>query len=398
MNAHLVSVAQQPPRESSIRYMEHAPYAPHETARGHILIVDDENGPRQALRMLLKDRHELHLAFDGQAALDMLAQSPVDLVITDLRMPGMSGIELLHAIRERFPDVEVIILTGYGQLDTAMKAVELGAYAYLEKPFNNDTMLDYVNSALSKRYRDLERRKLERLALEANRFETLGRVVCGMIHDLGSPLSVVGSHVELMMIDPQLTDYMNRLETMHGQIRHCTDIIRSTMNFLRHKERQRVLVNLNEIVEGCVEISAPILRKQAIKIERKLDENLVDFRGDLVLIRQTVLNLLTNACHAMEGQEAPPCICFSTWMEGETACLSVRDTGPGIPAQDRERVFHTFYTTKESTGTGLGLAVVQNAMQQHSGSVELATPVEDNRGAKFILRFPLDAEGGETRG
>ena len=373
--------------------MEQSHPARDDIPHGSILIVDDENGPRQALRMLLKDRNEVHLACDGAAALELLANTPIDLMITDLRMPGISGIDLLQALRKDHPDIEVIILTGYGQLETAMKAVELGAFAYLEKPFNNDTMLTYVNAALTKRFRDLERRKLEQLALEANRFDTLGRVVSGMIHDLGSPLSVVGSHIELMMIDPQLVDYTPRLETMQAQVKHCTDIIRSTMNFLRHKEQELVLVNLNEIVDTCVEVAAPILRKQAVEIVRELDASLPQFRGDFVLIRQTVLNLLTNACQAMEGQLEPQRLRFATWTEDNTAHLSVRDNGPGVPNENRDRIFRTFYSTKERSGTGLGLAVVKNVMQQHNGSVELATPVENERGAEFILRFPLDTNG-----
>ena len=104
-----------------------------------VLVVDDENGPRQALRMLLKEQYEVFLAPDVPAALDIVDREPIDLVITDLRMPKRSGVELLREVKAAHPDVQVLIVTGYGQLETAMKAVEYGAFAYFEKPYDNVT-------------------------------------------------------------------------------------------------------------------------------------------------------------------------------------------------------------------------------------------------------------------
>src|SRR5690606_29183709 len=101
--------------------------------RGRILIVDDENGPRQALRMLLKEEHDVFLAEDVAKAQDLLRSEPIDLVITDLRMPKQSGVELLRWTKNQYPETEVIILTGFGELDSAMNAVEYGALAYIVK-------------------------------------------------------------------------------------------------------------------------------------------------------------------------------------------------------------------------------------------------------------------------
>jgi signal transduction histidine kinase len=109
--------------------------------------------------------------------------------------------------------------------------------------------------------------------------------------------------------------------------------------------------------------------------------------GDLVLVRQAVLNLITNACHAMSGQTEPRELRLRTWIEDGHACFSVEDTGPGVPAEHRERIFDTFFTTKGEMGTGLGLSVVRNVMRRHKGSVTLVE--SPGRGAKFVLRFPM---------
>ncbi len=359
--------------------------------RAHVLIVDDENGPRQALRMLLKEDYEVHLASDVVSALELVDSQPVDVIITDIRMPRQTGVDLLRQVKERLPDVQVIILTGYGQLETAMKAVEYGAFAYMEKPFDNDIMLRQVQAALSRRTRDLERRRLEQLALEANRFDIVGRVVSGMLHDLGTPLSVIGSHLELMIYGIDQSDIENRLAVMHEQVMHCTDIVRSTMGFLRHQSQKPVPLNLNDVVKTCLDLAGPLMRRQHVALVETLAPELPLCKGDFILIRQAILNLITNACQAMQSQTEPQEIHIHTRAEDGQVLLSVGDTGPGIPPQNRRKVFDTFFSTKsKSGGTGLGLAVVRNVMRQHGGDIT----VTDNgpRGALFTMHFPVADE------
>src|SRR5690606_17568545 len=102
-------------------------------------------------------------------AMTAIRNQNYDLIITDIRMPQETGVDLLRQAKEWDEDVQVIILTGYGELETARKAVEYGAFAYLEKPFDSDSMLLYVESAIRKHREEQERRTLEHLALEANR-------------------------------------------------------------------------------------------------------------------------------------------------------------------------------------------------------------------------------------
>lgn len=365
------------------------PAAPRDIAsRAHVLIVDDENGPRQALRMLLKEDHDVVLANSVEEARGILRGQLIDIVITDLRMPGESGIGLLEWIRKQGLDVEVVILTGYGQLESAMKAVECGAFAYMEKPFDNAAMVACVDKAVAKRQEAMRRRRMEELALEANRFETLGRFVSGMLHDLSTPLSVVSSYIELIMMDPSHDGLEHKLEIMHDQTRHCADVVRSAMSFLRQQRSGRDDVDVNQVIESCLRVTNPVLVKQQVEVTRELDEGLPTIKADFVLLRQAMLNLINNAVQAMEGQEAPKRLTVSTRREGDGVAVSVADSGPGIPATARDRVFETFYTTKGQKGTGLGLAVVWNIMQRHGGEAEVTG--EPGQGARFVLRFPPD--------
>ncbi|HOS03763.1 MAG TPA: hybrid sensor histidine kinase/response regulator [Candidatus Hydrogenedentes bacterium] len=355
--------------------------------RGRILVVDDERGPRQSLRMLLKEQHEVALAEDVSSAKTILEQTPIDLVITDMRMPQQTGIDLLQWMKRTHPDIEVIILTGFGQLDSAMKAVEYGAFAYIEKPFDSMAMMRYVQEGLEKRRRELERCQLEQLALEANRFETLGRFVSGMLHDLGTPLTIIGSQIELALLKNQPPELEKRLQTVLSQVEHCSDIVRATMGFLRHNTHELATINLNDAVNICLEVAHPLLSRQRVETRVSLATGIPLIKGDFTLVRQALLNLITNACQAMESQQRPGLLDIVTGRRDDRVFISVGDNGPGIPPEARLRVFNTFYTTKGRAGTGLGLAVVKNVMQRHSGSVHLAAHATG--GALFSLEFPI---------
>ncbi len=116
-----------------------------------ILICDDEIGPRESLRMILKDKYELVFAEDGQQAVDLLAEEKVDLILIDINMPRLSGIEALQRIKEIDNEVEVLVITGFGSLDTAIQAMKHGAYDYITKPFDMNAILSLVEKGMARR-------------------------------------------------------------------------------------------------------------------------------------------------------------------------------------------------------------------------------------------------------
>ena len=353
---------------------------------GTILVVDDENGPRQALRLLLKEYVSIYTADNAQTAREFITHEGADVVVTDIRMPGESGIELLQWIKDRQPATEVIILTGYGEVESAARAVELGAFAYLEKPFDNDQMVHYVQNALEKHHRELERRQLEKLALEANRFETVGRFISGMLHDLGTPLSVIATNIDLILLKPELPGMDKRLSVVRNQASYCNDLVRSAMNILRNPSQESELLDVNEIIENCLDVGGPVMSRQGVVIQRDFAPAVPLVKGEFGLIRQALLNLITNACQAMQKQLIPREITVRTWADAEAVYISVADTGPGISPEMRDRIFQPFFSTKGNSGTGIGLAAVCNIMHRHKGEVFLGAG--HGRGAEFVLSFP----------
>lgn len=119
--------------------------------RASILVVDDELGPRESLRMILKPSYDVHTVADGMAALEFLEKSPVDLITLDLKMPGLSGLEVLEEVRKSNPDVMVIIVTGYGTFKSVVEAIHLNVFDYISKPFNIAEIISVVKRCLEMR-------------------------------------------------------------------------------------------------------------------------------------------------------------------------------------------------------------------------------------------------------
>jgi DNA-binding NtrC family response regulator len=117
--------------------------------KGRILVIDDEEIIRESCRRVLEPAgHQVDTAASGGEGLQVLTTEAIDLVLTDLKMPDMDGIEVLRTIKQDWPDVEVIIITGYQTVDTAVKSIKLGAFDYIEKPFTPDALISAVSKAL----------------------------------------------------------------------------------------------------------------------------------------------------------------------------------------------------------------------------------------------------------
>ena len=129
-------------------------------ASGSILVVDDEVGPRESLRMILKPQYEVYTAGDGQEALRLIKEENIDLVTLDLKMPGIQGIDVLKEIKRIKSDIEVIIITGYGTLTNAQEVIRFGAGDFISKPFNVADIIAIVSKAFERRNHNLKIKNL----------------------------------------------------------------------------------------------------------------------------------------------------------------------------------------------------------------------------------------------
>src|SRR6202047_3712421 len=174
-----------------------------------VLVIDDEMGPRESLRMLLKPDYNVHTADCVDAGIKLLQEKQPDTVVMDIRMPGATGIEGLRKIREIDPHLSVIMLTGFGALETAQEALRLGASDYINKPFDAGEMRKVVGRNVERtrvqrageraaaEIKELNNRLLKELA-QKERLASLGQASAEFVHDLGNPLTIVWGYVQLL--------------------------------------------------------------------------------------------------------------------------------------------------------------------------------------------------------
>src|SRR5579871_3917766 len=220
-----------------------------------LLIVDDEEGPRQSLRVVFKDEYNLLMANDGARAIELARQNKIDVCITDIRMIGMSGVELLEHLKAVDPGIEVIMLTAYETVDTLRFALRLGACDYLNKPFDISTMRKAVASAMERRSLGEEIRnntlQLQELQKELQNQKateeitrTRGEIYASIIHDINGPLTVISGFIQLMnqrigasqRVEGEDLDFLkDRLKIITRQVTNCIEISRRYLGFLQRQ-------------------------------------------------------------------------------------------------------------------------------------------------------------------
>ena len=141
------------------------------------------------------------------------------------------------------------------------------------------------------------------------------------------------------------------------------------------------------VVTSCIEVASPLLKELRVVARYDLARVLPPTKGDLILVRQAILNVITNACQAMETQSENRALDIKTWADDDHVHVSIQDSGPGVPEDLRNSIFETFFTTKGNAGTGLGLGVVKSVLKRCGGTVELNH--SSGNGACFTLNFPI---------
>lgn len=409
-------------------------YADLPTPRSSVLIVDDERSIRLTLRAFLQEQgYAVETAEDATQALERLAQGAWDVIVSDIILPGLSGVELLKKIRAAAPDVQVIMMTGAPTVATAAEAVRAGARDYLAKPITKNAILRAVANALAlKRLEEDKRRlleenrryqdNLERLVadrtqalLAANarlekaldevrrgqeelikqeRLNALGQMITGIVHDFNNALLPVVGLSSYLLGDPEALADPSRLradlEAIRGAASAAADVVRRLREFYRpDDEPVSSPVRLGALVEQVIQLTEPSWKTQASAADREIRfethfEDVPLVPANEPRLREALVNLVLNAMDAMPQGGV---IRIATSREQEHVALSIGDNGCGMTDEVRRRCFDPFFTTKGRQGSGLGLAMVHGIVTRHHGTITVeSTP---GHGTTFIIRLPL---------
>ncbi len=262
---------------------EASPNGATETRRRTLLIVDDELGLRQSLKLIFKNDYELLLADNGPTAIEMAHKQKIDAAILDIRMENMSGIDVLQGLKAVDPHIEVIMLTAYETIDTVRQALRLGACDYLNKPFEMTAIKTAVANAMERRSLSFEVKanseKLRELAdeLQNQRLEealvrSRGEIYASIIHDINGPLTIMSGFLQLInqrigdepkIEGEELENVKDRLRRITKQVTNCIEISRRYLSFLRANPGEAMRVSAQADARGSRRTHARPSRREA---------------------------------------------------------------------------------------------------------------------------------------
>lgn len=388
-------------------------------AKPTLLVVDDEEGPRQSLRIVFKNDYDVLLASNGQDAIEIVRNKEVDVVVCDIMMFGMSGVDVLRAIKEIDASIEVIMLTAFETIETARQALRLGASDYLNKPFDIPSMRAAVKRATEKHGNAVEFRKTNEHLHELQQMihdhcvreemaRTQGEIYASVLHDINSPLTVISGFVELInrsmenaasVEGEQLARIKGDLNTLNGQVGRCFEISRRYLSFLHKSESEKVRVGTNQVIDDLRDLLVrhPAGRFQQLNVTGLEQDVVADINGTDFL--QILLNLTINALQASDEPHRVDVSCrllsapikIEDFPDGPNQRMinregfanltpileiSVTDNGAGIPPGILRKMFEERFSTKPADrGTGLGLSIVKRLIREAQGMVGIKTCV-----------------------
>src|SRR3984893_15737576 len=371
-----------------------------------VLVIDDEMGPRESLRMLLKPDYHVHTADCVDAGIKLLKEKKPDTVVMDIRMPGATGIEGLRNIREIDPHLSVIMLTGFGALETAQEALRLGASDYINKPFDAGEMRKVVGRNVERtrvhrageraaaEIKELNNRLLKELA-QKERLASLGQASAEFVHDLGNPLTIVWGYVQLLAKKLERSENggtvenatsIKELSIIEQNVRMCRELLTMWQSYGSVEASPRKPIPVSEIVRDVIKSVGAMAAQNGVDLQSAICEDACTLLGDAVQINRAIQNVMINALQAFaEKKSSVTVTCAQKDFYVE---LRVEDSGTGMTKEQMTKIFDPYFTTKQGkSGTGLGLYITKKVVEDHNGSIKVdSTP---NVGTTFVVRLPL---------
>ncbi len=374
-----------------------------------IIVVEDEKGAMTTLCGILEDAGYEVIGFEkGAEALKAIPVRAFDVIITDIRLPDVGGLQILELAKDMNPDAAVIMMTGYASVDTAVDAVNQGAYAYFVKPVNPDALKTTIANAVKQQRLSKENRRLvdslqqsNRLLFDANEelkkaTQAKSDFLARMSHELRTPLNVINGFSELLLDGVPgeineaqrqcLNDIINSGKNLLGLIDDILDLSRIESGKMELKLADFSLPDLIETIKSEM-ASIMVPRRQVLEVMVEKSMPLVN--ADNAKVRQVFLNLLSNATKFTPDGGW---IKVEVVRENKWCRVSVIDNGIGIKKEDQDKLFMPFVQLEKPLdrtrgGTGLGLAIARQIVEMHGGKIWVES--EYSKGSCFSFTLHL---------
>jgi len=364
-----------------------------------ILVVDDESLILDACRQILeKENYETDISLSISQAKEKLRKNKYDLIITDLRLPGENGFDLLKEIKANYPDTGVVVMTGYAEIKNAVECIRAGADDYLPKPFEMKEFLNVIKKFFETRNLKAEVARLRDLD------EMKSKFLSNVTHELRSPLTAIKAAGDLYGKMKKEQERQKLVKIIKNNTIRMLVLVGDLLK-AAETEREQIKLDKSE-TDICVCLShaiAAVKHKAAEKnITLKYKKNGEIFvLCDGIRMEQVFINLLDNAIKfSHEGSVVKIRVSAS---HGK-AEISVSDSGLGLPEEDLLKVFDRFYQTgttlaHKTKGFGLGLSIVKQLVGMHGGKVSAQSPPKGKKqGAEFTVTLPLSVKTAKAEG
>lgn len=382
-------------------------------SKPHILVVDDEPRAVELMVRTLRKDAIVETAASANEAWEKVQVTDFSLVISDQRMPGLTGVDLLSRVAERDESVGRILLTGYSDLEATVEAINRGrVHAYLHKPCSPQDLRVTVKGVLDRTKLARENARLMSLVQNQNeelhgtleslrsaqervvaseRLAAIGKMIAMIVHDLRTPLAVIRSAATAVVEDAregalsEVEEHGREIESeaLHMQ-RSCDDLLE--ISRASEKGLERLVEDFDDVVDAALVGFADAAARQGVVIETNLSSG-CQVSVDEDALRRALRNLVVNSLEAMPDGG---CLRIDSHCDASEAVLCLADSGVGIPEEIADALFEPFVTSGKSGGSGLGLAIVRKVVDDHSGDIAVSKP--EGGGTAFTLRLPLAAD------
>jgi len=365
-----------------------------------LLLVDDEAQFRSTLAKRLQKRGVVALqAGSGEECLSILEDHPMDVVVLDVKMPGISGIDALSQITERHAETEVILLTGHAATQDGVEGIKSGAYDYLTKPVEFDHLLGKIIQAYEKILGEKQqkeaaeyRARTKQQMIATERLAALGTLAAGIAHEINNPLAIINEsagYLESLLQKQEYADMPRRavfekaLKKIGGSVGRARNITHQLLGNVRKTKPILTDVDAFELVLETAQLIKKEAQEKEIVVDLQTAEALKPILTNPSQVRQVLINLISNAIHATPQQGR---ISVEVAPTAGGISIAVSDTGTGVPKEHLEKIFEPFFSTKApGEGTGLGLFVTREIVEKLGGTVEVMSKIgQDTRFTVYI--------------
>jgi len=358
-----------------------------------ILVIDDEESMRDSCsQILLKDGFRAETAENGEIGLKKIEELDPRLVLVDLKMPGLSGFEVMERGLQHNKDLVFVVITGYATVESAVEAMKKGAYDFLPKPFSPEELRIIIRRGLERRRLLLETEILrrEKKLMEEN-FVTM------VSHQLRSPLVAIQQYFEVILagmvapLDAGVKDMLTRAaERLTGLLQLINDWLDlSRLSHVRLRDRMKT-VPLRPLLDRLVKFWRPVAAESGVTLALGKTTGSDHAWGEEQSLEEVFSNLISNA---VKYNRPGGTVEVEIREEDDGVAVKVRDTGVGIPAEHLPHIFDQFYRIKrtedqKAKGTGLGLSIAKKITESHGGRIGVESV--EGRGSTFTVFLPKE--------